>query len=148
MTAKDVMTAKPIVLESSTQITEAAEIFTKRKFSSVPVMTNTKEVAGQLTELVLLRALVLHRLQPDKYKQLVHCADMLEPALFVAPTDPISEVIKTLMKSTSRRVLVKDGAGHVTGIISPKDLLKLLSAGSDHVEKLHAEVAKLGSGKV
>src|SRR5699024_8048776 len=99
--AKDVMTAKPIVLESSTDIMAAVEIFSKNKISSVPVMTTMGEVAGQLTELVMVRVMVLFQLQPEKYKKLVNCTDLLEPAYFVSPNDNITTVIKTIMKSPS-----------------------------------------------
>jgi CBS domain-containing protein len=147
-TAKDVMTAKPVILESSTMIQEAADVFGQRKFSSVPVMTTMGDVAGQLTELVLLRAIVLNQVQPEKYKQLLHCIDILEPATFVAPTASITEVIKALMKSTSRRVLVKSDGRQILGIISPKDLLRLLMAGRDPAKALQAEIEKLGVTKV
>src|ERR1700722_17076985 len=101
------MTPKPITLESSTDIMDAVKLFMEKKISSVPVNTTMGEVAGQLTELVLVRILVLHQLQPDKYKKLVNCTELLEPAHFVTPNESISNVIKTIMKSPSRRVLVK-----------------------------------------
>ena len=146
--AKDIMTPKPITLESSTSIKEAVEIFSAKKFSSVPVTTSMGEIAGQLTELALVRALVLHQIQPEKYKQLVHCLEMLEEAFFVAPTDSVTTIIKTILKSPSRRVLVKSDGRQILGIISPKDMLKFLTSGDPTAKSLQAEIGQLGDKKV
>lgn len=143
--AKDVMTAKPITLESSTSILDAVATFTKNKFSSVPVMTTMGEIAGQLTELVMVRALVLHQIQPEKYKKLVNCTDLLEPAFFAEPNDSISTVIKTMMKSPSRRVLIKSDGRHVMGIISPKDLLRHLMSDSPEAKAIQEVIKKMPS---
>jgi CBS domain-containing protein len=146
--AKDVMTPHPIVLESSTLISDAVAKFAEKKISSVPVMTTMGEVAGQLTELVMVRALVLNQLQPEKYKQLHHCTELLEPALFVSPQATITEVIKALMKSPSRRVLVRADGRQIMGIISPKDLLRVLMNGQEVSASVKAEIGKLGVSKV
>jgi CBS domain-containing protein len=129
-TAKDVMTANPITLESATDITAAIELFTSRKITSVPVIDTMGNVAGQLSELVLVRILVMHQLQPGKYSKLAHCSDFLEEAFFVEPKDAISTVLKTIQKSPSRRVLVRSDGRKIHGIISPKDLLRALTEGN------------------
>jgi predicted transcriptional regulator len=129
-TAKDLMTAKPSTLESSTTISDAVALFAEKKFSSVPVVSSMGEVAGQLTELVMVRALVMHQLQPEKFSKLAHCADLLAPAYFVEPGDSITTVIKAIIKSPTSRVLVRSQGAQILGIISPKDLLKMLSSGS------------------
>jgi CBS-domain-containing membrane protein len=142
-TAADIMTKAPMTLVSSTTIVDAVKLFVDKKFSSVPVITSTKETAGQLTELVLVRILVLHQLQPEKYKQLANCLDLLETPTFVAPTDNVATIMKAIMKSTSRRVLVQNNAGKIEGIISPKDLLRNLMAGNDTAKTIQAEVQKI-----
>ena len=122
---------------------DAVATFTKNKFSSVPVMTTMGDIAGQLTELVMVRILVLHQIQPDKYKKLVNCTELLEPAFFVEPNDPITTVIRSIMKSPSRRVLVKSDGRQIMGIISPKDLLRLLLANSPEAKAIQDEIQKL-----
>ena len=128
--AKDVMTANPICLTSATTIPEAVEVFVNKKITSVGVYNTMGEVVGQLTELILVRILVLHQIQPEKYSKLAHCLDFLDDAVFVAPSDPITTVLKALMKSSSRRVLVRSEGRKIQGIISPKDILKTLMADS------------------
>jgi CBS domain-containing protein len=147
-TAKDVMTADPIVLESSTSIMEAVDLFTKNKITSAPVKSTMGEVAGQLTEIGLVRALVLHQLQPEKYQKLAHCMDLLEEGSFVDPKDSITTVIKNLIKSPTKRVLVKTEGRQIHGIISPKDMMRVLLAGQSEGEAVQAEIGKLGEKKL
>ena len=129
-TAKDVMTPDPIVLESSTTILEAVELFTKHKISSAPVQSSMGgDVAGQLTDLSLVRALVLHQLQPEKYSKIAHCMDLLDEGVFVNPGDSITTVIRALIKSPSQRILVKSEGRKIFGIISPKDMMRVLLLG-------------------
>ncbi len=87
------------------------------------------EIAGQMTEIIMVCILVLHQLQPDRYKKLSNCLELLDPVQFVAPDDSISDVIKAMVKSVSRRVLVKADGRKLLGIISPKDLLTPLLMG-------------------
>jgi predicted transcriptional regulator len=147
-TAETLMTPNPIVLESSMSIQEAVDVFTKHKISSAPVNTTMGDVGGQLTELVLVRALVLHQLQPEKFQKLAHCTDFLEEAVFVQPKDSITVVMKALLKSSSRRVLVKSEGRKIFGIISPKDMLRALVQGHPEAKAMTTEIAKLGAGKL
>ena len=144
-TAKDVMTASPFTLDTSASIAEAVALFSSKKISSVPVVSSMGDVAGHLTELVLVRALVMYQLQPEKFSKLAHCADLLSEAHFVEPTDSITIVLKAIIKSPTSRVLVRSQGRKVLGIISPKDLLKLLSAGptTDATKSIQSAVEKL-----
>lgn len=147
MLAKEMMTAKPVTLESATPILQAAALFQERHFSSIPVLDAMGEVAGIMSELEMARAVVLCQLQPDKYKQLAQCTHLLEPATVVAPNDPTSTVIRSMMHSPSRRVLVKSEGRQILGIISPKDLLRLLNTAGQVNRTLQDEIHRLNSHK-
>jgi CBS domain-containing protein len=143
-TAKKIMTPDPITLDSSTPIQDAIKLFAEKKISSVPVFSTTGDGVGLLTEFVLLRALVMSQVQPAKFSKIAHCLDMLEPVQFVTPDDSITTVLATMMKSTHRRVLVRSGGRKIHGIISPKDLLRSLSSGTEEAKSIQAAVEKLG----
>jgi CBS-domain-containing membrane protein len=132
--AEDIMTKDPMTLDTSTDISAAVNFFLEKKISSVPVTSTLKEIEGQLTELVLVRMLILFQLQPEKYKKIAHCTDLLEPAVFVAPEDLFSTLMKAIMKSPSRRLLVRKEGRKILGIISPKDMLKCLVANRENAE--------------
>jgi CBS domain-containing protein len=150
MTAKDVMTPDPIVLESSMTISEVVDLFTKKKISSAPVQSSMGgDVAGQLTELGLVRALVLHQLQPQKYSKIAHCMELLEEGVFVDPKDSLTVVIKAMIKSPSQRILVKSEGRKIFGIISPKDMMRVLLQGENEESKaMQTEIGKLGEKKL
>jgi CBS domain-containing protein len=147
-TAKDVMTPDPIVLDSSSAISAAVELFQKHKISSAPVQSAMGDVAGQLTEVGLVRALVLNQLQPEKYNKLAHCMDLLQEGVFVDPKDPITTVIKSMLKSPTQRVLVRSEGRRILGIISPKDMIRVLLAGQPEAQAVQNEIHKLGDKKI
>jgi len=147
-TAKDVMTPDPIVLESSMTIMEVVDLFTKHKIASAPVQSSIGDVAGQLTELNLVRALVLHQIQPDKYSKIAHCMELLEEGVFVDPKDSITTVIKAMIKSPTQRILVKSEGRKIFGIISPKDMIRVLQQNKAESQAVKTEIATLGDSKI
>ena len=147
-TAKDVMTADPVVLESSALITDAVALFKKHRISSAAVQSTMGDIVGTLTELGLVRALVLNQLQPEKYSKLAHCMELLTNATFCEPKDSITHVIKCMIKSPTQRVLVKSDGRKVLGVISPKDMLRVLLGGEEEAHAVQSEIGKLGDKKL
>jgi CBS domain-containing protein len=140
--AKSMMSEKVTSIPSSTDISAAVEIFVSKKFTSVPVVSGTGEIAGQLTEIVLIRLLVLSKGQPEKYKKLAHCLDLLEKPVFVEPMDSLATVLKCVIQSASKRVFVSLDKMHILGIISPKDLLKALSESEKISQAIQSQLEK------
>jgi CBS domain-containing protein len=147
-TAKDIMTVDPIVLEASASITDVVDLFMKNKISTAPVQSTTGDIPKQLTELALVRAMVLHQLQPEKYSKLAHCMDLMSEGSFVAPNDSITTVIKAMIKAPTQRVLVKSEGRKILGIISPKDMMRVLLAGKSEGQAVQTEIGKLGEQKL
>ncbi len=145
--AKDFMTPDPIILESSATITEAVEVFASHKINSAPVRTSQGEYAGTLTDLTLVRILVLHQLQPEKYKKLAHRLDFLEPLVFVEQNQPVAEVLKAMLRAPSHRVFVRAKNNHICGVISPKDLLRVLTTDSYEANTIKHEIKKMDESK-
>lgn len=141
--AEEIMTKDPLGLESSTDIMKAVELFTSKKFTAVPVLSSLGEIVGMLTELGLVRIIVLHQVQPEKYKKLANCLEFLEPVEEVSPKDSMLEILQAMLKSRHRRILVKSDGRRVHGIISPKDLIKHLVEGSQTAKSIQEAVGKL-----
>ncbi|WP_413287941.1 HPP family protein [Bdellovibrio sp. HCB337] len=140
--AKEIMTDKVVTLPAATDITEAVEVFTTKKITSMPVTMVTGEIAGQLTEFVLVRLMVMHQAQPEKFKKLAHALEHLEQPVFVEPQDSVAVVLKAMMSSPIKRVIVSMDKCRVLGIISPKDLLRALAAGDKTAQVIQKEVQK------
>ena len=61
-TAQDLMTKEPVLLEAASSIKDAVEIFTKRKFTSAPVVNLIRIDCLDLWSDAVLRAEVEHLL--------------------------------------------------------------------------------------
>lgn len=145
--AKDVMTAKILTLESSMDIPDVANFFMEKKVTSMPVLSAQKEVLGLLTEMALVRAIVLNQIQGDKYKKLAHCQDFLEEPCFVSPGDQMAKVISAMLASPSHRAIVINDREEPVGIISPKDLLRTLKGGQPAAQSIQKEVKKVDTAE-
>lgn len=144
-TAKDIMTPKIKTLEPSGSIQEAIQFFNETKVTSVPVVQSNGEAMGMMTEMSLVRAVVLMQLQPDKFKKIQHISDLLEKAVFVNEVDQMPKVLAAMISSAVKRVIVQNNAGQFTGIISPKDLLKALNGDKSLAATIQAATQKGGA---
>lgn len=147
--AKDIMTANPLMLGSGLDLMEAVEFFNKHRVSSAPVQNPVGQILGQLTEMSLVKA-VVHSRADNNFKKVIHAEAMFEPVTVVSDEDPIAVVLKSIVRSSTHRALVKDKKQKIVGIISPKDLLRSIqgtsSVGkvvSDEVKSLQLELGDL-----
>jgi len=129
-TAREIMTANPLMLGSGTDILDAVEFFNKHGVSTAPVQNPLGEILGQLTEINLVKALV-HYKAGGSYTKVIHAEEHFEPVSFVSDEDDIAFVLKTIVRAPTHRVLVRDRKEKVVGIISPKDLLRSIQGGGD-----------------
>ncbi len=111
------------------------KLFREKGISSAPVITPMGEVIGHLTEMVLVKALVMNQVQSENNNKIIHFKYILEKINFVQDSDHVSDVLKVLIQSSSHRVLVKDDKNNIVGIISPKDLIRNLSGHFEVREK-------------
>ena len=126
-TAKDIMTPNPRFIGSGEQLKDTIEMFINYGLHYSPVVTPMGEILGFLSEFGLVKASLRHFLDTDKQEKVINHQDLLEEAITVYEDDSLDEVIKAMMKSPTRRVLVLNKTPRMIGIISPKDLLKYLS---------------------
>jgi len=96
------------------------EYFLKHDFNAFPVRDGA-ETIGLLT-LNAVRALPRDEWSSKTARSE---AEPLEDSCTVSPADPLNEVVEKLMSGDLRRLVVID-AGHVTGIITPRDLSRWL----------------------
>lgn len=142
-TAKDIMTKNPKFIQSGDELTQTIQIFIEGGIHYSPVITPMGEVLGLLSEIGLIRASLRQYLDPDKHEKVYAHKDLLEEAGFVSEDAEIEEVIKTMLNTPTRRVLVKNKDGKFTGIISPRDVLFLIHGTEAKVRDLKAELITL-----
>lgn len=135
-----VMTREVVSVRESTPLKEVAEIMAARKISGVPVVGETGQVVGVISEKDFLN--VMGAGQADSFMMVIaqcllgkgclaapyrakFAADiMTSPAVTVKPETPILEVADILTKKKVNRAPVVDEEGRLIGIVSRADVLK------------------------
>lgn len=130
MQAKDIMTPNPISLILNQELGQAVQTMLENDISVAAVTTYDGNIAGQVSEVDVLRAYIISKGFPEK-KLLNDYRQVFKPADTVHETDSIDQVVKTLLKSSYNRVLVVTKGDRIRGIISPKDIIRGLM-GEEH----------------
>ncbi|MBI3542216.1 MAG: CBS domain-containing protein [Deltaproteobacteria bacterium] len=125
MTAKVLMTPEPIFVQPNADPSEILRIFAEKKFTALPVGTESS-VMGVLSEMSLVKIMVQFSME-GKTKKIGDYMGLLEKATYVAQTAQLHDIVKAMVASTTHRVLVRDNFDKIVGILSPKDLLRVLS---------------------
>ena len=124
--AKDLMTPDPIIIHTNDDPREVLNVFLTKRITALPVDDIKGNILGILSEMNLVKIMVQFSTE-GKGKKIGNYSSLLEPATFVKETDNLGSVVKSMVTSKTYRVLVKNKLEKVVGIISPKDLLKVLA---------------------
>lgn len=138
--AKDLMTSSLFSIQSGCPLSKVVADFAQHDVTCAPVVTPMGELLGVVTDMNLVQAFLRHRLNRDNTDKMIHHKEVIQDAFFVHEKDSISEVIKTMIRSPYRRVLVKNNMGNLTGIISPKDILHFLTGEQHKSQRLELEL--------
>jgi CBS domain-containing protein len=144
--AADVMTRDVLTIPESLSVGEAAWTLMHRGVTGAPV----HDVSGRLVGVVSQTDLVETQawLEPDSnHDEGVLCVgDVMTPALLaVAETDPIQRALEVMTSHHVHRVLVLDDDGHLRGIVTSTDLLRLVADGK--LSLLDSPTAELSFGR-
>ena len=111
---------KTVLVPHDVSVREAVRRMTDRHIGAVPV-TEGERVAGIFTERDVMARVVAAGLDPDRTK----VADVMTRELVVAsPTDTCEDCVRLMQQANVRHLLVlRDG--HLDGVVSLRDLLRL-----------------------
>ena len=155
MRIREVMTKKVLALRTSDTLREAVAVFAKNGISGAPVIDDKRRVVGILTEMDILRRLEIgsmelgHPVRPAasaahaggkeaglRFKSLSESLDgagdipvskvMTAPVVLALPDDLVQEKAALMVHRKIRRLPVVDGKGVLVGILSRKDLIRML----------------------
>ena len=127
--AKDIMTAPAVTIRDRASLREAARIMIKKKLKRLPVVSEADKLIGILSRTDILRS--ASNLTPAAAALPRFTADLFQLARDVmftdvptaSPDEALPQVVKKLVNSPLRRVVVVDGERKVLGIILDGDLL-------------------------
>ena len=129
----DVMTTEVVTAHEDTPVADLADLLTTHHVSAVPVVESDR-VVGVVSQADLLPRVGSTRpagWRRSRRRRTAKAAAtsarelMSTPALTVAPDAPLSLAARTMQAKNVKRLLVTDDTGHLVGIVSRADLLRV-----------------------
>ena len=151
-TVAEVMTRNPIMVEPQTPIKEAIKLIAEHRISGLPVVDETGNLVGVISETDLLWQetgveppvyimfldSVIYLENPARYDKELHKAlgqtvgeVMSDEPSTVKPDQPLRKAAKLMQEKSIRRLPVVDDSGTVIGILTPGDIVRAMAAKFD-----------------
>jgi len=125
-TAKELMTPKPLVLQSGADVLDALKLFMDHDLHYVPVVTPLNEVLGLFSDFALSKACLINYMTPQHQNKVISHQGLFVEASYVEEDSALDVVMRELSRAPSHRLLVVNKQRKLVGVISPKDVLRLL----------------------
>jgi len=118
----EVMQRDPVTVPASASVEAAASTMATRKYSSLLVVDETRNIVGIVTERDIVRAIA----SGGGAALTALCVRdvMSSPVLSVVATTPLNEAIAEIQRAGVRRLQVVDAAGRNVGLVTQTDLLR------------------------
>ncbi|NET55938.1 MAG: CBS domain-containing protein [Symploca sp. SIO2E6] len=151
-TVAEVMTRDPIMVEPQTPIKEAIKLIAEHRISGLPVVDETGNLVGVISETDLLWQetgveppvyimfldSVIYLENPARYDKELHKAlgqtvgeVMSNEPSTVKPDQPLRQAARLMQEKSIRRLPVIDDSGKVIGILTPGDIVRAMAAKFD-----------------
>lgn len=150
-TVADLMTAKVVTVTAKTPFKDIAETLISGGISAVPVVDDGGHVVGMVSEADLLRkeefreqfyregyrpplrARLRHPKGKEKATGDTAGELMTSPPIIVSPQASAVSAARLMDAHDVKRLAVVDADGHLTGIVSRRDLIKVFLRGDDDI---------------
>ena len=119
----DVMTPNPISIVDTASLAEAVAILDSRKITGLPVVDETGNLVGVLSQTDLVRAQANQQLVRN-WPGLAVAEIMTKPALTIAATASLDQAARVMEERRVHRLVVTDETANPIGIISTSDLVR------------------------
>lgn len=140
MVAKDYCSRRPVTIDASASIADAAALLAREDIGCL-VVTDGKRPVGMLTDRDVVFRVLLDEVSPDRDR----VADAMTAPVQALPADADLDVVFTALRSHRlRRLPLVDADGALVGVLAVDDLLRLLATEIGDVAE--AIRRQLGSG--
>ncbi|MCX7940987.1 MAG: CBS domain-containing protein [Endomicrobia bacterium] len=119
--AKDLMTKDVITVKENTPVVELARILYENKISGAPVVDESGKVVGVVTERDILNIIFSGNVQYTKVGDI-----MTRNVIKFLPDTDIDKVALAISEHNVRRVIIVDTNDKVVGIVSRRDIIKMI----------------------
>ncbi len=131
MTARDVMTAAPLVVRGETPVLDAVRLMVARGVKRLPVVDDAGRLVGIISRLDVLRAVGVTPAgeeHPVAAAVSARAREVMDRRVPVVRLDaPLDEVVAAVAGSAHHRVIVVDGERSPVGIITDDELVERLA---------------------
>jgi CBS domain-containing protein len=134
LTVQDVMTQVVHKVTPDMKVYQAIEMLTRYLISGAPVVDQNDKLISALSEGDLMRLAATDGLEAT----IAHCLPKLPPTnklIILEKHQSFAEAYKLFLKHSLHRIVVIDGTGKITGIVTRADILRLFVE-SRHGKKL------------
>jgi CBS domain-containing protein len=143
MRARDIMTRSVITVFPDATVKYAAGLLASHGFTALPVVDHDDRLVGIVTEVDLIRDRFPTDTRNRRYtdgrtprvEPGTRVADVMTPAVIaMGATADVTDLIRTMWHSRIRSMPITDGA-RVVGIVTRRDLVRVLGRADDAIEK-------------
>lgn len=138
----EVMTREPVTVRPGTRIKAALALLAEHNVTALPVATASGKVCGVVSEADLIRELLprdprAHEIPPiDDRSRPATVDDVMTPhPVTVYPETDLAEAVELLTSTTVKSVPVVDRGGHLRGVLSRSDIVRLLARADDEIQR-------------
>lgn len=138
----EVMTKDPVTVRPGTSIKEALALLAANHVTALPVATQHGKICGVVSEADLIRELLprdprAHEMPPvdDRQRSAVVEDVMTAQPVTVHPDTDLAEAVELLTSSTLKTVPVVDRQGHLQGVLSRSDIVRLLARADAEIQR-------------
>jgi len=119
--AKDLMTKEVITVNEEMSVVNLAKILCENKISGVPVVDKDKKLVGVVTEKDLINIIFSGNVRNTKVGDI-----MSRNIIKFTPDTDIDKIALAISEKNVRRGTIVDDKDKVVGIVSRRDIIKML----------------------
>jgi CBS domain-containing protein len=122
--ARDIMSSKLIVAHEGMNVEEALKLLVNNKITGLPVVNRQGQMIGILSEYdIIARVGKLKKLDAQSFQGDLPYTKQVEA---VKEDTSLEDILDRFISLKCRRLPVLDAKGHLVGIISRRDVMKVL----------------------
>lgn len=133
-TVAEVMTTSVVSAYRGASFKKVARSLIDREVTAMPVIDEDRHVVGVVSESDLLSGRRRWR-RGKRYRPGVAGELMTSPAITVTPETTVTRAARLLERHRIKRLPVIDGNGHLVGIVSRRDLLRVFTRPDEEIRR-------------
>lgn len=123
-TARDIMSSRLIVAKEGMNVEDALKLLVNNKITGLPVVNQTGQMVGIISEYdIIARVGQKHKVDAESFKDSLPYTKTVEA---VNEDTTLEDILDRFIKAKCRRLPVLDKDGRLVGIISRRDVMKVL----------------------